>query len=231
MAGLSSGPEVCCILPFREKFQFVERALGCFYSQDYENKRVYTVDSSPDGFGYHSLTLRPGTGDTSCWDAQLHGRTVGAIRNFIVDRIHCPIIAHFDYDDWSDPGRLTQQVQLMELTGRRVVGYYDMPIHDLVKDRVYWYDSHMRNYSLGTALMYRRELWEKIPFPDITPEDTTWQRQIGQENIAAISSLRNGKPMMVQTIHGSNGAAHSSAARFDPASPELERIVRKIVHG
>ncbi len=225
---MSNGPEVCCILPFKEKPQLVERAIGCFFSQDYQNKKLLLLNTGHDSCDF--LATIP--------DINYHhipaiaGKTVGFLRNFCINNgVTQELIAHFDYDDWSAPGRLSQQVALMEMTGRPVVGYYDMPFYDQVQDRVFWYDSLMRNYTLGTALMYRRELWEKIPFPDCTPEDTTWQRQVGTDNIAAISSLRNGEPMMIQTIHGSNGAAHSSAARFDPASPSLEKRVREIIRG
>lgn len=197
-----------CICPAHAHPEFVQRATDCFNSQRYPLKRFELLDTSG-----------------------LSGWSVGAIRNTLISHSSHPgeIIAHFDYDDWSAPERLSQQVALMELTGRPIVGYYDMAFYDQTRDRVLFYDSNMRNYALGTSLMYHREIWEKNPFPDQTPEDTTWQFKIGPQNIASISSIRKGKPMMIQVYHGANAAASVHGAMFEPASPELDREVRRIL--
>lgn len=223
---MSSGPSICCILPAHQRPDFVERSIRCFVAQDYPDKKMLLLNTSSEMFGIRaegvSEAHRPG----------LRGKTVGWLRNYAIGLCQgFDLIAHFDYDDWSDPGRLSQQVALMELTGRPVAGYYDMIFHDVQKERILWYDSMMRNYSLGTALIYRRSVWERTRFPDATPEDTTWQRLIGHGNIAAISSVKHGRPMMIQTLHGTNGAASANKARFQEPLPDLEQRTRDILAG
>ncbi len=204
-----SQPFVCCICLAHAHPEFVERTRRCFAAQFYPFKELIVCHTNG----------MPGS--------------IGKLRNFAVGRslesVSVEVIAHFDYDDWSDPDRLSQQVALMELTGRPVVGYRDMLFMDTTRDKVTWYDSKMRDYALGTSLMYRREVWEKTPFPDQTPEDTTWQHQVGSHNIASISSIKNGRPMMIQTIHGGNAAASTHGAIFQQADPENDRIVREIL--
>lgn len=216
-----SEPSVCCILLTRDRPDFAARAVRCFRAQTYQNKRLFILD----------------TGDGSWFKEQprethiLHksGASIGGLRNIVNELTGDDVIAHLDDDDWSAPDRLAQQIAFMELSGKPVVGYFDMPFYDLRTDRVLWYDSQMRNYSLGTALMYRRVIWDRVPFPHTTPEDTTWQNQVGQENIAGMSSLKDGRPMMIQTLHGGNAAANSSGAIFQAAEPGLESAVRSIL--
>ena len=220
-----SEPSVCCITPTHMP-EYWERVKACVESQTYPNKHWLPMDT-------RGMNL-----------------TVGALRNLMIRSTgqDFDLIAHFDHDDWSAPSRLSEQVEFMQATGAQVVGYYDMPLYDEQRDKVLLYDSHNPNYALGTSLMYRREVWERVPFPDQTPEDTTWQNNVGPENVASYSSLKPGKPIysndvqlgrdelhlgMVQTVHKASAAArvclHSS--RVEPASVELDRAVREILNG
>ncbi len=122
---------------------------------------------------------------------EMNGKTVGALRNCanrMAALYELDILAHFDMDDWSAPERLQYQLDFMRSTGVPVVGFNTMAFYDAVRDRVLYYDSRMTNYGLGTSLFYKREAWERVKFPDITPEDTTWQHQIGHDNIRGCSS-------------------------------------------
>ena len=207
-----SEPSVCCITPTHMP-QYWERVKACFESQTYQRK--------------HWLPM----------DTRGMGLTVGALRNMMIRSTgqDFDLIAHFDHDDWSAPTRLAEQVEFMQATGSQVVGYYDMPLYDELRDKVLLYDSHNPNYALGTSLMYRREAWERVRFPDQTPEDTTWQNQVGPENVASVSCLTMDgpiEPRMVQTVHKASAAArvclHSS--RVEPAGVELDGAVREILN-
>ncbi len=221
-------PLICCICPAHARMDFVERTIRCFKAQTYENSWLRIVDTSPETLEW---------GDTLQYRIQyivaqmLSGMTVGKIRNWAIASIvdKAPCIAHFDYDDWSAPERLQYQLDFMRSTGVAVVGFNDMAFYDAVRDRVLYYNSRMTNYGLGTSLFYKREAWERVKFPDITPEDTTWQHQVGHDNIRGCSSIVDGKPMMIQVLHGGNAAANASGAIFEPASADLDRQVREIL--
>ncbi len=209
-------PLVCCICPSHLP-GYAERAKACFDAQTYENKLWLPMDT-------RGLNM-----------------TVGAIRNSMLRHllVDAPLIAHFDHDDWSAPTRVSEQVAFMERTGAQVVGYGDMPFYDVDRDAVLFYDSRNPRYALGTSLMYRREAWEREPFPDKTPEDTHWcgngsgaGKVFSQSSFGAVMGgdglLHVCRLQMVQTIHKGN-ASPKRGARFQPASAELERAVRSII--
>ena len=210
-------PIVLCICLTRDRPEMATRAVHCFNYQSYERRYLMILDTGQE----RDLSWKATEKISRVHLPKLAGRHIGDLRNIAVDQFMAQsgitpyLIAHIDDDDWSDPGRLMQQVYFQKLTERPVVGYYDMTFYETQNKRVLWYDSKLRNYVLGTSLLYRREIWDKHRFPDCTPEDTTWQHSIGPENIAAISSVRNGRPMMIQTLHGANAAAHYSNAAFE----------------
>lgn len=224
----------------RDRPERLKAAVDCFISQTYRNKTLLIMNSG-------SRVELPVFSHTVSHDKSMASMKIGAIRNLALAKREWPlvhddvqIIAHFDDDDWSAPERLAEQVAFMQSSGKSVVGYRDMPIYDEVNDKVLWYDSHMTNYALGTSLMYKREVWERVPFPECTPEDTTWQNQVGRDNIAGSFSLIHGPgefrgdlefvhPRMIQVLHGKNAAANDARCAMHPASPELDAAVRKIL--
>ncbi len=193
-------PLVCCILPYHTP-EFVERARQCFQSQTYHNKILIELDTS---------ALR-------C--------TIGKIRNMMIAG-PTDLIAHWDHDDWSHPERLAWQVAYMEATGADIVGYQDMPFYDQERDEVTFYRSRDPKYALGTSLLYRRSLWEQRPFPDAPSEDTVWLRSLPAGMLKRQTSVVDGVPRMVATIHKGNT---SKKPRFPKADSDMERAVRSVL--
>ena len=131
-------------------------------------------------------------------------KTIGALRNFAglgCVAMDADLIAHFDSDDWSHPRRLEEQVALLEASGKQCVGYREMLFWDtrfaanpdpslreiendldklrpdLIRNRhneAWLYCNPGRGLCAGGTIMYRRELWERCPFPDAPHEDRRW---------------------------------------------------------
>ncbi len=220
-------PLVCCILPYHTS-RFVEQALRCFQSQTYPNRELFSEDTSRS---------------TS---------TIGVLRNNLVSNTprNC-LIAHWDSDDWSSPERLEDQVRhfrnnfegISDYSGPRcmITGYHDLLFYDVEQDRVLFYESKMTGYAVGTSLMYRREVWERTPFPDQSVgEDAAWQHAVRREQghaVVSTSSLVDGKPLMVARQHAGCASQKSEQPRstimwgqnYSTASPELESAVRLVV--
>jgi O-antigen biosynthesis protein len=168
--------------------------------------------------------------------------SIGELRNFGCQRAsmghiegnQADIFMHFDDDDWSSPERMADQVFQLEATGTDVVGYSDMlfwrePTTDKcpcdAHDRAYakhcpavgeaWlYTAHKGGCPvLGTSLAYRREYWQKRPFPDqprpgfMASEYKAW---VNESRVDAKSSLRRDirheypDVQMVARIHAGN---------------------------
>jgi len=148
---------VSCIMPTRGRAEFAAAAVECFLSQTWAEKELVIVDDAdapsfpaqPDfvGVSYH----------------RLNGRLpIGAKRNICCSRAAGAIIAHFDDDDWSASGRLSDQIERLVNSGATVTGYHSMRFTDGAR---WWQYSGQEDYALGTSLVYRREYWESSPFP------------------------------------------------------------------
>jgi hypothetical protein len=143
------------------------------------------------------------------------------------------MIVHFDWDDISAPLRLQRQLEHIQKTGKLVTGFYDMPMYDAKNDKVWIYaNPHKEHYSLGNCLFYKREAWERVKFPDITPEDNLWRKNIGGENIESRSVFEeDGTPLMIQVIHGGNASASiiRSSTYYKEPSEAQEKAIRELL--
>lgn len=213
-------PVVACITLTRDRPQYVARALQCIQNQTVAciSVLIDTGQLSAEGWAtYHHYV------------PQYAGKSIGWLRNFAIEQHpEATHIAHFDDDDWSCPERIEEQLAHLRISGKDVTGYGNMLFYDANQDRVLKYDSHRTDYALGTSLLYRREVWERVKFPDQTPEDTTWQNLVGHQNISSISSL-SPSPRMIQTIHAGNASAHYTPSAFFDADPEHDRFVRQVL--
>lgn len=217
-------PHVCCLCLTRDRPEFLKRAVACFQAQTYQNRSLLIWNTGMPidygiGIGYEIYVSN---------DAG-KGHTIGWLRNAALTHIsplgHA-LIAHWDDDDWSCPTRLAEQVAFMESSGAPVVGYRDMPFYDEVHDRVTVYKSKRQfGYVLGTSLLYKREVWERTPFPDVMQEDTRWQMTVGAGNIKSQSSI-DGPIKMFATIHKGNT---SPKGRYPAASKEVGAAVREVL--
>jgi len=124
---------------------------------------------------------------------------IGEKRNFGCDRAAGEVIAHWDDDDYSAPGRLADQLQRLQESGKSVTGYHSMRFTDGVR---WWKYNGEKHYSLGTSLCYRRDYWEQHRFPYL---------QVGEDNqfVAAAFSNRmlvtaDAGDLMHATIHPGN---------------------------
>ena len=145
----------------------------------------------------------------------LRGETIGALRNAanwcasaIKQYGAADLIAHFDSDDWSHPSRLQEQVALLEESGKMCVGYGELLFWDtrpLAQRGEAWiYHNHDPRWAAGASFLYRRELWEQQPFPDVPHEDQRWWCTPLVSSNCVATSITKGQPRMICGIHGSN---------------------------
>lgn len=124
---------------------------------------------------------------------------IGEKRNFGCEQAAGNIIAHWDDDDFSAPGRLADQMQRLGDSGKAVTGYHSMRFTDGAQ---WWEYTGVRNYSLGTSLVYRHDWWKRHRFPAL---------QIGEDNHFVSEAWNAGElstahagDLMYATIHAGN---------------------------
>jgi glycosyltransferase involved in cell wall biosynthesis len=132
------------------------KAIQCFLEQTYENRELLIVADGED-----VRDLVPNDERIRLVHIE-EGRRIGDKRNFGAALARGEIIAHWDDDDWSGPGRLADQVDRMVQAEKAVTGYHSMRFTDGIKS---WLYSGGDQYAVGTSLCYRKDFWEKNPFP------------------------------------------------------------------
>src|SRR5579885_1217071 len=156
-----SQPKVCCIALTADRKEFTDRMIRCFIGQTYERKTLLIWDT-----GQVPYVLPEFNGTVLCVrDSSLRGKTIGELRNAANDFAKgYDILAHFDVDDWSYPGRIAEQVQQLQDSGKQAVGLREILFWDSTKSEAWMYDNGHPKYCVGTSLAYWRTAWEKHQF-------------------------------------------------------------------
>lgn len=225
---------VCCIMLANGRAEMVARAVASFHAQDYPEKRliIWNTGAACEFDKFDNWK----DGRVAVIDSESRA-AIGGLRNAanasglrLWDEVD--IFAHWDSDDWSHPKRLTECVELLKNTAADVVGYRECLFFDTrpgraryVTDGEAWtYRNGNPSSPIGSSMVYRREAWERKPFPlNHTGEDTLWLLN-GRFKIHAVPStwswtgLPNHEPRMICAIHGEN-----TASEIKPGAAEWQR--------
>ncbi len=165
---MSELPLISCIMPTRNRPRFVEQAVRYFKASTYPRKELIIVDNSEEMPDVSFLF-----GDDRIWHDWRPGRqlVIGELRNIAVRQAYGEIIAFMDDDDIYRPHRLFVQAMPIVEGSAQLSGLY-MSLLLRTADMSLWSPSEqvhdaLFGYSVrcGT-LMFRRELWEAVPFED-----------------------------------------------------------------
>jgi glycosyltransferase involved in cell wall biosynthesis len=168
--------------------------MAAFTAQAYSNSEMLIVSDGEDVFD-----LLPEDDMRIRLIHLAETRNIGEKRNFGCSRALGEVICHWDDDDYSAPGRLHRQIEMLNESGLAVAGFHSMKFTD---GENWWKYKGARNYSLGTALCYRREWWEANPFKPMP---------IGEDNEMVYAAQRaqqivseDAGELMYATIHDAN---------------------------
>lgn len=190
-----AGPgSVSCIMPTKNRRQFVPRAIACFLAQSYEPRELIVLDN-----GDSILDLVPKLPNIRYMRMPAK-QTTGQLRNLCCQLAAAEFIAHWDDDDWSHPLRLEEQIAA--IGDKQVTGYRSMLF---TGDKGVFRYSGADNYALGTSLLYRRSWWQKHQFPaHMVGEDTQFV-----ERAKGVIGSFEGMHRMVASAHSSNTSPRS----------------------
>ena len=146
-------------MPCRGRTELTAQALQCFLMQTWLNKELIVIDDSEQP----AFPVAPSAPGIFYWALPGH-KTVAAKRNLAVGRAHGEVIVHWDSDDYSAPGRITDQVERLATWGAEATGYHSMVFMDQERRRAWKYHGAL-DTALGSSLCYRKDFWQKHPFP------------------------------------------------------------------
>jgi glycosyltransferase involved in cell wall biosynthesis len=189
---MDTPPKVSCLCLTKARRQWLPIAVECYRRQTHSPRELIIVaDTEDDIIGLDLADARVLFSGPA---------TIGFKRNLGTRAATGEIIAVWDDDDFSAPGRLAHQAARLVETEKAVTGYHEM---DFTDGANWW---HYRNgppgYVFDTSLMFRRDWWLLHPFTN---------EQLCCEDAFKAEALRTGQldvdgfdGRMHCTIHPSN---------------------------
>jgi glycosyltransferase involved in cell wall biosynthesis len=175
----------------KNRREWLPHAVACYTAQTYANRELLIVADSSDDLG-----------DIALPDCRVLfvPKNVGAKRNAGC-AVAAGVIAHFDDDDHSEPGRLAGQIAKLLASGKSVTGYHTMKVTN-GKDWWQYQSPTPQGAALGTSLCYTKAFWAKHRFEEI---------QCGQDEAFVCAAVRErqlitepDQDLMYFTAHSGN---------------------------
>jgi len=198
---------VSAIMPTANRRHLVPLALHSFLAQDWPDKELIVIEDGDDCVA----DLFAAAPNLRYHHHRLHRRqSIGDKLNLACKLAQGDILVRFDDDDWSAPGRITDQVN--RLGQFSVSGYNSMIFWDQATRQATQYKSSSPFYSLGSALCFTRAYWQAHPFANCSNgEDNIFIQPA--RNVRRIACVDAGD-MMVARIHAANTVNRSSAKHW-----------------
>jgi glycosyltransferase involved in cell wall biosynthesis len=219
---------VSVITPTWNREAFLPLAHACFSAQDWPDLEWLIFDNSAEPSAYIRRTEDPRI-------VYIHDtlrRTIGAVRNLLVERARGSVIVHFDDDDYYAPGYISAMIQSLRRNKtdiakllsfylyshqHRWFGYWDLTVKTGTRFVVennspvtcvdHPGSQGLENVHLGFGFsyVYSRAVWERDPFPDTNQrEDGVFIRQaIKRFRLTGINDV---KGLALHIHHGSNAS-------------------------
>lgn len=155
-----------CIMPTRDRADFVLHALDLLERQDHRHWELIIVDDGRD-----RLQDRLPCSERVRYVRAPAGESIGAKRNRACALARGEVIVHWDDDDWYAPARLRSQIEPLLSGQADITALRAGMILDLER-WTYWRASaelHRRMFVHdvhGGTLAYRRTVWNATRFPD-----------------------------------------------------------------
>lgn len=212
---------VSAIMPTRGRQQWAAQALEAFQRQQYPFTELVVIDDADDPsfpgaldiphVQYHRLPRR---------------LSIAQKRNLACSRASGDLIAHWDSDDFSAPGRLADQVARMTDRRSEFDGYHSMIFVDEAARRAWKYVGS-RDYQIGTSFLFTRGLWKAVAFRDATHawgEDNLFRDELIRRSVRMTSA--DADCLMFARTHAGNTSRRDTTAE-DYRSIPWEQTIRK----
>ena len=214
-AGVSAAPLVSCIMPTRNRHDWLRQAIAYFQRQECTDAELIILDDGPDQSAAVPDDPRI---RYICTGRRI---SIGAKRNRACGLARGRIIVHWDDDDWYGPGRLTTQIAPLldgsaDITALRNPRFFDLDRWEFwtctpeLQRRLFVRGVH------GGTLAYRREVFERMArFPDASlAEDAVFLNNA----VARGARLQpvSGDGLFLYLRHGGNAWAFTCGRHLDP---------------
>jgi glycosyltransferase involved in cell wall biosynthesis len=216
-------PLVSCIMPTANRRAYVPQAVAAFLRQDYGPRELVILDDGADPVE----DLVP-SDERIVYVRAPCGRTLGAKRNEACRLAKGQVIVHWDDDDWHAPWRVSYQVGRLLATGADMCGLERLWFYDPGQRRAwqYRYPGGRSRWLAGGTFCYRRAVWERHHFGDVTVGEDT--RFVREATFARLLPLDR-DDFYVARVHAANTCRkHTGGSSWSPVAREVvERMIER----
>lgn len=217
---MTDEPLISCIMPTRDRGQFVPFAIDYFRRQSYGAKELIALDDGDEPVAH----LMPD--DPQVRYARLDKRVpLGTKRNLACEMARGEMIVHWDDDDWMADWRLAYQCRMLldadaDLCGLRNLLFYNPQSAETFR---YAYPDGGPTWVAGGTFCYRKDFWKRHPFAAIdVGEDGRFAAGSAAAKVVALPDER----FYVAIIHPRNTSPKRCAgARWQPYRGEIAAIM------
>jgi len=162
-------PLVTCVMPTRNRRDFVFQAIQYFQRQDYPSRELLIIDDATQ-----DLSMELPDDSRIRYILEPPGLTIGSKRNRGCELARGDIIAHWDDDDWYAPTRLSSQIRPILEGAADITVFSDCTFFDLPNWKFWQCSPYIldRMYVGGVhagTLVYRRSLFVKgLKYPRVS---------------------------------------------------------------
>ncbi|HWN43578.1 MAG TPA: glycosyltransferase, partial [Thermoanaerobaculia bacterium] len=220
---LAAAPLVSCIMPTRDRREFVPQAIRQFLRQDWPNAELIVVDDGVD----RVVDLIP-EDPRIRYIAIDERRTVGAKRNLACEAARGEIILHWDDDDWMADWRIRYQVEQLLAAKADLCGLPRIYFHEPAAGKTWEFTSPARDkkWIAGATFCYRKDLWRAGPFEDVDiGEDMRFLWSDRRKKVAPLGD----SSFYVARLHpGNTSSKRDSSRAWRPVS---DRVLARLLDG
>lgn len=190
---------ISAVMPTRGRREYAALAVQNFLSQTWPDKELIILDDADKP----SFVTSP-----ECLSSNIRYMVadrrynIAEKRNMVCAAARGEFIIHFDSDDWSAPGRMAHQMEVLDREKKDVCGFRRMYFWQVDKKQP-WIYSGTADYVLGTSLIFRRSFWAhnhwNVKFK-IGSDNIFIARAVREKQLASSSST----DFMVSRNHSDN---------------------------
>ena len=217
---------VSAIMPTRARPLMSRTALECWKTQTWKDTELLILDDADDPS--FLLDKWPVFDDPGIRYYREPKATIGAKRERLCSLAKGEVIIHFDSDDWSDPGRIAEQVSMLQ-TGKPMSGYHSLLFWDMQESVGYRWNGPP-GFAVGTSMAYTKEFWKSHRWPQWAGQpanprlDGTDVVVVRQAQRYGITTL-GGRGMCIARAHGANTSTARLIGHPDPkARPNWPKV-------
>ena len=198
------GPMISCIMPTRDRPEYVQQALHYFARQDYPQREMIVLYEKPEDLPGQM----PDSHNIRLVKTPVNG-SIGGKRNRGCELTRGELIAQWDDDDWYAPDRLSRQAAPI-IAGKADISGLCNAGFDVVDSGQYWkclpelFERMFVEGVLGGTLVYRKEIWGgAVRYPDTSLREDADFMVLAQRHGARLLKI-DGDGLYVYVRHGHN---------------------------